>query len=184
MALTPSTMIGLGTPLPAFSLPDLEGGTVSASDFASSKGLLVAFLCPHCPYVRHIRSEFARVASGLQRRGIAVVGINSNDAASVPEDGPDGMRQEVREAGYTFPYLFDESQSVAKAFQAACTPDLFLFDASHKLVYRGQFDESRPNSPVPVTGQALSAAAEALLAGRAVPGDQRPSVGCNIKWKK
>ena len=184
MALTPSTMIGLGTPLPAFSLPDLEGRIVSASDFASTKGLLVAFLCPHCPYVRHIRSAFARVAGDLQRRGIAVVGINSNDVASVPEDGPDGMRQEVREAGYTFPYLFDESQSVAKAFQAACTPDLFLFDGKHKLVYRGQFDESRPNSPVPVSGQALSAAADAMLAGVAVPDDQRPSMGCNIKWKK
>jgi peroxiredoxin len=184
MALTPSTMVGLGTPLPAFSLPDLDGWTVSGSDFAASKGLLVAFLCPHCPYVRHIRSEFARVAADLQRRGIAVVGINSNDVASVPEDGPDGMRQEVREAGYTFPYLFDESQAVAKAFQAACTPDLFLFDGRQKLVYRGQFDDSRPNSPVPVTGKELKAAAEALLAGREAPADQRPSMGCNIKWAK
>ena len=113
-----------------------------------------------------------------------MVGINSNDVASVPEDGPDGMRQEVREAGYTFPYLFDESQAVAKAFQAACTPDLFLFDSRQRLVYRGQFDESRPNSPVPVTGQALTAAADAMLAGRALPQDQRPSMGCNIKWKK
>jgi peroxiredoxin len=184
MALTPSMMVGLGTPLPAFSLPDLEGRSVSSSDFVASKGLLVAFLCPHCPYVRHIRSGFARVAGDLQRRGIAVVGINSNDVATVPEDGPDGMRQEVREAGYTFPYLFDESQAVAKAFQAACTPDLFLFDHRQKLVYRGQFDESRPNSPVPVTGAALSAAADAMLAGRVVPDDQRPSMGCNIKWKK
>jgi peroxiredoxin len=184
MSLTPSTMIGLGTPLPAFSLPDLNGKIVASADFASSRGLLVAFLCPHCPYVRHIRTEFARVAKDLQGRGIAVVGINSNDVASVPEDGPDGMRQEVREAGYTFPYLFDESQAVAKAFHAACTPDLFLYDSRQRLMYRGQFDDSRPNSPVPVTGATLQAAAEALLAGREIPADQRPSMGCNIKWKR
>jgi peroxiredoxin len=183
LALTPSTMIGLGTALPPFSLPDLNGKTVSSRDFATSKGLLVAFICPHCPYVRHIRSEFARVAQDLQRRGVAVVGINSNDVATVPEDGPEGMRQEVREAGYTFPYLFDESQAVAKAFQAACTPDLFLYDDRQKLVYRGQFDESRPNGPVPVTGRELKAAVEAMLAGREIPADQHPSMGCNIKWK-
>ncbi len=177
-------MIGLGTALPSFSLADLHGKIVSSTDFASSKGLLVAFICPHCPYVRHIRSEFARLARDLQGRGIAVVAINSNDVAAVPEDGPDGMRQEEREAGYTFPYLLDQSQAVAKAFQAACTPDLFLYDGSQRLVYRGQFDESRPNSPVPVTGAALKAAADALLAGREIPEDQRPSMGCNIKWRK
>lgn len=182
--MTPSTMIGLGTPLPLFSLADLDGKIVTSSDFATAKGLLVAFICPHCPYVRHIRAEFARVARELQHRGVAVVGINSNDVTAVPEDGPDGMRQEVREAGYTFPYLFDQSQAVAKAFQAACTPDLFLFDSRQKLVYRGQFDGSRPNSPVPVTGAELKAAVDALLAGREVPGEQRPSVGCNIKWRK
>ena len=182
MALTPSTMIGLGTALPPFSLRDVNGKTVSSGDFASSKGVLVAFLCPHCPYVRHIRSAFARVADDLQQRGIAVVGINSN-VASVPEDGLDGMQQEIREAGYRFPYLLDESQAVAKAFQAACTPDLFLYDSRQTLVYRGQFDGSRPNSPEPVTGAALKAAADALLAGRAIPDDQRPSMGCNIKWK-
>jgi peroxiredoxin len=176
-------MIGLGTTLPSFSLADLNGKTVASTDFATAKGLLVAFLCPHCPYVRHIRLEFGRVAGDLQRRGIAVVGINSNDVTASPEDGPDGMRQEVREAGYTFPYLIDASQQVAKAFHAACTPDLFLYDSRQKLVYRGQFDASRPNNPVPVTGAELNAAAEALLAGREVPADQRPSVGCNIKWK-
>ena len=177
-------MLGLGTALPSFSLPNVNGKTLSSKDFASSRGLLVAFLCPHCPYVRHIRSEFARVAADLERRGIAVVGINSNDVGSVPEDGPDGMRQEIRDAGYTFPYLFDESQEVARAFHAACTPDLFLFDGRQKLVYRGQFDGSRPNSPEPVTGAALKAAADALLAGREIPEDQRPSVGCNIKWRR
>jgi peroxiredoxin len=183
MSLTPSTMIGLGTAMPSFSLPDVNGATVASGDFASSRGVLVAFLCPHCPYVRHIRSEFARVADDLQRRGIAVVGVNSN-VASVAEDGPDGMREEIREAGYRFPYLLDESQAVAKAFQAACTPDLFLYDSEQKLVYRGQFDGSRPNSPVPVTGAELKAAADALLAGRSIPADQRPSVGCNIKWQR
>ena len=183
MALTPSTMIGLGTPLPAFTLPDLNGKIVSSGDFAASQGLLVAFLCPHCPYVRHIRTEFARVARDLQQRGVSVVGINSNDVAAVPEDGPDGMRQEVRDAGYTFPYLSDESQAVAKAFHAACTPDLFLYDSRQTLVYRGQFDASRPNSPVPVTGAELKAAVDAMLAGREVPADQRPSTGCNIKWR-
>jgi peroxiredoxin len=177
-------MIGLGTPLPSFSLRDLNGSTVASTDFAASKGVLVAFICPHCPYVRHIRSELARVAQDLQRRGVAVVGINSNDIATVPEDGPEGMRQEVREAGYTFPYLFDESQAVAKAFQAACTPDLFLYDNRQTLVYRGQFDESRPNSPIPVTGKELKAAVDAMLAGREMPADQRPSLGCNIKWKR
>jgi peroxiredoxin len=184
MAATPSTMVGLGTALPSFSLPDLNGRTVSSSDFAGAKGLLVAFLCPHCPYVRHIRAELARAADDFQRRGVAVVGINANDVASVPEDGPDGMRQEAREAGYTFPYLFDESQSVARAFNAACTPDLFLYDARQTLVYRGQFDASRPNSQVPVTGAELRAAVDALLAGRALPADQRPSMGCSIKWKR
>jgi peroxiredoxin len=177
-------MVRLGTTLPTFSLPDCDGRIVSSSDFAAAKGVLVAFICPHCPYVRHIRTEFARAAEDFQRRGVAVVGINSNDVASVPEDGPDGMRQEAREAGYRFPYLFDESQAVAKAFDAACTPDLFLYDARQQLVYRGQFDASRPNSPVPVTGAELRAAVDALLAGREIPADQRPSVGCNIKWRR
>ena len=185
MALTPSTMIGLGTALPSFSPSRRERRDGVVERFRHIQGpagrVPVSALSVH---VRHIRSEFARVAGDLQRRGIAVVGINSNDVLSVPEDGPDGMRQEIREAGYTFPYLFDESQAVAKAFQAACTPDLFLFDNRQTLVYRGQFDESRPNSPVPVTGRELKAAADALLAGREVPADQRPSMGCNIKWRK
>ncbi len=184
MSLTPSAMIELGTALPAFRLTDLDGKVVSSGDFAGSSGLLVAFICPHCPYVRPIRAGFATAAAEFQRRGLAVVGINSNDVATVPEDGPDGMRQEVREAGYTFPYLFDETQEVAKAFGAACTPDLFLFDGQQRLVYRGQFDASRPKNGVPVTGADLRLAVDALLAGRALPATQQPSIGCNIKWRR
>ena len=184
MAETSSTMSELGTTLPSFRLPDINGRTVTSDDFASSQGVLVAFLCPHCPYVRHIRAEFARFARDVQQRGVAVVAINSNDVAAFPDDSPEGMAQEAREVGYTFPYLFDETQAVAKAFRAACTPDLFLFDAARRLVYRGQFDDSRPKSQTPVTGKDLRAAVDALLAGGAVPADQRPSIGCNIKWKK
>ena len=183
MAETPSTMLELGTTLPSFRLQGINGKTVTSDDFARSRGLLVAFLCPHCPFVRHIRSQFSRLAQDFQQRGGAVVAINSNDVAAVPEDGPDGMTQEVREVGYTFPYLFDETQAVAKAFRAACTPDLFLFDGAQRLVYRGQFDDSRPKNQVPVTGKDLKAALDALLGGSAVPAEQRPSVGCNIKWK-
>ena len=145
--------------------------------------LLIAFICHHCPFVRHIRHEFARVCREYQERGLAVIAINSNDVSEFPEDGPDGMRQEAHDAGYTFPYLFDETQDVAKAFRAACTPDLFLFDAARTLVYRGQFDDSRPRNTVPVTGQDLRAACDALLEGRALPPTQKPSIGCNIKWK-
>jgi peroxiredoxin len=184
MAATPSTMLELGTPLPGFRLPDLNKQIVSHTDFPDAKGLLVAFICRHCPYVRHIRSDFARLAEECQARGLAVVAINSNDVAAYPEDGPDGMRQEAAEAGYTFPYLFDESQEVAKSFRAACTPDFFLFDAQRLLVYRGQFDASRPNSGVPITGADLRAAVDGLLTGGQVPELQQPSMGCNIKWKK
>ncbi len=176
-------MLELGTTLPAFRLQDTTGKTVRSDDFARSQGLLVAFWCAHCPYVRHIRTEFARLAQDFQQRGLAVVVINSNDVATVPEDGPDGMTQEAREVGYTFPYLFDETQAVAKAFRAACTPDLFLFDGAQRLVYRGQFDGSRPKSQIPVTGKDLRAAVDALLSGSTVPPEQRPSMGCNIKWR-
>lgn len=183
MAATPSTMLELGTSLPAFRLRDMNGKTVSSGDFVGSKGLLVAFICQHCPYVRHVRSEFSRAAKDFQQRGLAVVAINSNDVAAVPEDGPEGMKQEAGEAGYTFPYLYDENQDVAKAFRAACTPDFFLFDARQRLVYRGQFDDSRPNNQIPVRGKDVKAAVEAMLAGKTVSADQRPSIGCNIKWK-
>jgi peroxiredoxin len=177
-------MLELGTALPPFSLRDLHGNAVTSDDFAGSEGVLVAFICPHCPFVRHVRQEFARLARDFQSRGVAVVAINANDVTAFPDDSPDGMRKEADEVGYTFPYLFDETQEVAKAFRAACTPDFFLFDARQRLVYRGQFDDSRPKSEVPVTGKDLKGAVDALLARKPVSADQRPSVGCNIKWQK
>jgi peroxiredoxin len=182
MPETPSTMLDLGTPLPAFSLPDFNGRVVSDADFKGSKALLVAFICKHCPFVKHIRQEFARFAREYEPKGLKVVAIASNDTTEFPEDGPEGMKQEAAEAGYVFPYLFDEKQQVARAFRAACTPDLFLFDANRRLVYRGQFDGSRPKNDVPVTGADLRAAADAVLAGKPAPETQRPSMGCNIKW--
>ena len=156
---------------------------VSSDQFRTAPGLLVAFLCHHCPYVRHMRQEFAAFAKEYRDRGLAIVGISSNDTQAHPEDGPVGMKEEAAAAGYTFPYLFDETQSVAKAFRAACTPDLFLFDRDGRLAYRGQFDGSRPGNGQPVTGADLRAAAEAVLAGDPVPADQKASIGCNIKWK-
>ena len=182
MAETPSTMVDLGTPLPSFSLPDFNGRIVSDGDVAGSKALLVAFICKHCPFVKHIRQEFARFAREYEPKGLKVVAIAANDTKEFPEDGPEGMKQEAAEAGYTFPYLFDERQQVARAFRAACTPDLFLFDANRRLAYRGQFDGSRPKNDVPVTGADLRAAADAVLAGKPAPANQKPSVGCNIKW--
>ena len=176
-------MLALGTSLPSFQLADLDGRLVSPDDVRDAPALLVAFICRHCPFVRHIRSEFARFAREYQARGLAVIAINSNDVDEYPEDGPDGMRQEARDAGYTFPYLFDESQEIAKSFRAACTPDLFLFDTARTLVYRGQFDDSRPRNTVPVTGYDLRAACDALLDGRPLLAVQTPSIGCNIKWK-
>jgi peroxiredoxin len=184
MAATPSTMLDLGTTIPAFRLRDINGKAVTSIDFGGSRGLLVAFICPHCPYVRHVRREFAKLARDVQQRGISVIAINSNDADAFPDDSPEGMRQEANEVGYTFPYLVDDMQEVAKAFRAACTPDFFLFDNQRRLVYRGQFDDSRPNRQVPVTGKDLKAAIEALLAGEPVSPEQRPSIGCNIKWLK
>jgi thiol-disulfide isomerase/thioredoxin len=181
--VTASTMLPLGTMLPDFRLPDLDDRTISAADVSGGAALLVAFICPHCPFVKHIRQEFARFANDYARRGLSVVAINSNDVAAFPQDGTEGMRDEARTVGYTFPYLLDERQDVAKAFHAACTPDLFLFDAAGTLVYRGQFDDSRPGNGIPVTGADLRAAADAVLDRKPVPAAQKPSVGCNIKWK-
>jgi peroxiredoxin len=183
MVKTPSTMLALGTPAPSFQLPDTNNRIVTLEDFATAPGLLVIFLCNHCPFVKHIRSELARFSREVGKKGLAVVGINSNDVETHPEDSPGRMAEEVREAGYTFPYLFDETQKVAKAYRAACTPDFFLFDAERRLVYRGQFDDSRPGNGVPVTGMDLRAASDALLAGRPLGEEQKPSLGCNIKWK-
>lgn len=184
MARTPSQMIDLGTEAPDFSLPDVVSGkTISLDDFPDAKGFMIAFICNHCPFVQLIRHEFARYGREYTDKGIAVIAINSNDIHAHPEDGPDAMRDDARRFGYAFPYCLDEDQSVAKTYQAACTPDLYLFDADRKLVYRGQFDGARPGNDVPVTGADLRAATDALLAGRAIPEDQKASLGCNIKWK-
>lgn len=187
MALTPSTMLPLGTKAPDFSLPSVasakEGRKVSLADFKNSKGLLVVFMCNHCPYVQHVKKGLSAFAREFIPKGLGMAGINSNDVKNYPEDSPEQMAKDAKEFGYSFPYLFDEAQVVAKAYQAACTPDFFLFDKNLKLVYRGQFDDSRPGNNKPVTGRDLRAAVEALLDGRPVPSDQKPSMGCNIKWK-
>jgi peroxiredoxin len=183
MAATPSTMLPLGTRAPDFTLPDTRGERVSLSEFAAAPALLVVFMCNHCPFVKHIRQELARMAREYQAKGVAVVGINANDVQQYPDDSPERMRAEAAEAGYTFPYLYDETQQVAKSYRAACTPDFFLFDEDRKLVYRGQMDDSRPGNARPVTGADLRAAMDAVLAGRPVSQDQKSSVGCNIKWK-
>jgi peroxiredoxin len=183
MVETASTMLTLGTTAPPFALPDLDGKTVTLDDFADAKALLVVFMCNHCPYVKHVAAGLAQLAKEYQARGVAVVGINSNDVESYPDDAPAKMAEEAKVRGYTFPYLYDATQEVAKAYRAACTPDFYLFDQDRKLVYRGQMDGSRPGSDVPVTGEDLRAALDAVLAGRTVPAEQKPSLGCNIKWK-
>jgi peroxiredoxin len=175
-------MLTLGTVAPDFLLPGAGGKLVSLDDFKGGPGLLVIFMCNHCPYVKHVREGLAAMARDFQDRDIAVVGINANDVESYPDDSPLRMAEEAEQYGYTFPYLFDETQDVAKAYRAACTPEFYLFDADHRLVYRGQMDDSRPGNDLPVTGSDLRAAVDALLAGEPIPQDQKPSVGCNIKW--
>jgi peroxiredoxin len=177
-------MLALGTSAPDFRLPDFDGRIHSLADLSGSPALLVVFICSHCPFVKHVREEFARFAREYQPRGLAVAAVNSNDVVAYPQDGPDAMREEARVLGYTFPYLLDASQAVARAYRAACTPDFFLFDAGRHLVYRGQFDDSRPGNDRPVTGADLRAAVDAVLAGKRPAPDQRPSLGCNIKWKR
>ena len=177
-------MLELGTPAPDFHLPDsVSGRTVSLSDFRDALALVVVFMCNHCPYVKHIRDQLAVFAGDIQARGVSVVGISANDVSTHPQDGPGPMSDEAREAGYTFPYLYDETQDVAKAYRAACTPDFYLFDQNRRLVFRGQFDDSRPGNDVPVTGKDLRAAVDAVLEGRTVAPDQKASMGCNIKWR-
>ncbi len=183
MTLTPSNMIGLGSKAPDFQLPDTDGNLISLADFGSHKGLLVIFMCNHCPYVKHIRHALADFAHRNSASGIGIIGINSNDAATHPADSPEKMREEVQAVGYCFPYLYDKSQEVAKKFQAACTPDFFLYDESDRLVYRGQFDESRPGNSIEITGKDLQSAVDSLLNGHPPLKNQIPSVGCNIKWK-
>lgn len=182
MVRTASTMLPLGTAAPDFSLMNVDGRIVGRDDFQDAPALLVIFMCNHCPYVIHIAPELAHFAHEYQERGVAIVGINANDATSHPQDSPERMIHEVEERGYTFPYLYDETQEVARAYRAACTPDFFLFDRERRLVYRGQFDSSRPNSEIPVTGVDLRAALDAVLRGESPAEPQRPSLGCNIKW--
>jgi peroxiredoxin/DNA-binding IscR family transcriptional regulator len=181
MAATESTMLPLGTPAPDFTLPAVDGGEVAKGDL-SGRPLLVIFMCRHCPFVQWVRTELARLGRDYGER-VAIVGISANDADNYPDDRPDSLAEMVTEWGLTFPVLYDESQAVAKAYHAACTPDFFLFDAGHRLVYRGQLDDSRPSSATPVTGRDLRAALDAVLAGQDVAADQKPSLGCNIKWK-
>ena len=183
MVAVSSTMLELGTRAPHFALPDTDGRTVSLDGLRNAPALLVMFICNHCPYVRHLRTAFAQLGREYQARGVAIVGIMSNDVERYPDDHPDRMREERADAGWTFPYLYDATQEVAHAYRAACTPDFFLFDGDQRLVYRGQFDDSRPRNDLPVTGRDLRDALDAVLEGRPVPADQTPSIGCNIKWK-
>ena len=183
MALTPSTMLPLGTSAPNFQLPDTNGKTVSLADFKDKAALVVIFMCNHCPYVVHLRSGLAQFARDYAAKSVGIVGISANDAKNYPQDGPAKMKDEAKAAGYIFPYLYDETQAVAKNYHAACTPDIFLFDRGRRLVYRGQFDASRPGNGLPVTGKDLRASLDATLAGQPTSTLQVASIGCNIKWK-
>jgi peroxiredoxin len=176
-------MLSLGTEAPDFSLVNVDGKIVSLQDFDNASALLVVFMCNHCPFVKHLANALAQFANEYMPKGLAIVGISSNDVATHPADSPEQMVREAEERGYQFPYLYDETQEVAKAYRAACTPDFFLFDGDRRLVYRGQFDDSRPDSGIPITGRDLRAAADAVLAGKEPSPDQWPSIGCNIKWK-
>lgn len=184
MALTASTMLSLGTPAPDFHLPDVVSGqTISLSSFADKKALLVMFICQHCPFVKHVKKELAQLGKDYINNGLAIVAISTNDAKNYPDDAPESLKAMAIELDFNFPFCYDESQETAKAYTAACTPDFFLFDAKHQLVYRGQLDESRPSNGKPVTGVDLRAAVDAVLADKPVAGEQKPSIGCNIKWK-
>lgn len=184
MALTPSTMLALGRKAADFSMPDVVSGkTISLSDFAGKKGLLVMFICRHCPYVQHVQAEMARLGKDYAGLSLGIVAVSSNDAGNYPEDAPAKLKEMAQELGFNFPFCADETQETAKAYQAACTPDFFLFDEERRLAYRGQLDASRPGNGRPVNGRDLRAAIDAVLAGRPVAPDQKPSVGCSIKWK-
>jgi peroxiredoxin len=184
MALTESTMLELGTIAPDFALTDaVTSKTVRRDDFRGKEALLVLFICAHCPYVKHIEKSLGQLGADYAGKPLAIVAISSNDVNTHPADSPAGMKQQAKDNGFVFPYLYDESQAVAHAYKAACTPDPYLFDADFKLVYRGQYDDSRPGNGVPVTGKDLRAAIDAVLAGKPAPTEQKPSIGCNIKWK-
>ena len=184
MARTLSNMLPLGTIAPGFNLPDtISGDMMNLNDLKSDKATVIMFLCNHCPYVLHVNEELVRLIKKYQEKGVSFVGISSNDVINYPQDGPDKMKTHAAEVGYTFPYLYDESQDIAKAYDAACTPDFYVFDKNMELVYRGQMDDSRPGSGIPVTGEDLRDALDAVLSGRPAPTIQKPSMGCNIKWK-
>ncbi len=184
MAVVSSTMLPLGTPAPGFALPDVVSGKpISLATFAGKKALLVMFLSRHCPYVQHVKDELARVGRDYASKGVGTVAISVNDIADYPDDAPERLADMARECGFSFPFCYDESQESAKAYAAACTPDFYVFDAARKLVYRGQLDDGRPGNRKPLTGRDLRAALDAVLAGRPVPPDQKPSMGCSIKWK-
>ena len=184
MAKTESTMLPLGTPAPDFRLPDTASGKqLSFDDIAGDKGTLIIFICNHCPFVKHVLDELVRLGHDYPGRGIGIAAISSNDITGYPQDRPERMAELAREKGFAFPYLYDESQNTARAYDAACTPDFFVFDADRKLVYRGQLDDSRPGNNIPVTGKDLRAALDALIEGKPVSKNQKPSIGCNIKWK-
>ncbi|MEM6805835.1 MAG: thioredoxin family protein [Bacteroidota bacterium] len=184
MARTPSNMLALGTQAPGFQLADTVSGKImSLSEFASDKATLIMFICNHCPFVIHVHPQLTGIAKDYQEKGLSVIAISSNDVVNYPQDGPDKMKLLAEKLAFSFPYLYDENQEVDKAYQAACTPDFYLFDGDQKLVYRGQLDGSRPGNQVPLTGEDLRAAIEAVLSGEAVNSDQKPSLGCNIKWK-
>ncbi len=184
MALTESTMLGLGTPAPDFQLPDVVSGkTIKLDDFAGKKALLVMFICRHCPYVQHVQHELARLGKDYAGKSLAIVAISSNYVPDNPEDAPDLLKEMAKQLGFTFPFCYDEAQQVARTYTAACTPDFFLFDSNQHLVYRGQLDGSRPGSPIPVTGGDLRAAIDATLSDKPVNANQKPSFGCNVKWK-
>ncbi|MBV9406096.1 MAG: thioredoxin family protein [Acidobacteriaceae bacterium] len=185
MARTESSMRSLGTPAPAFQLPDVVGGeTIGLEAFKDKKALLVMFICRHCPFVKHVQQELSRIGKDYSGRPIGIVAISSNDAEAYPDDAPGSLREMATELGFTFPFCYDETQDVAREYDAACTPDFFLFDAARRLVYRGQLDDSRPGNQIPVTGRDLRTAIDAVLDGRAVDPNQKPSIGCNIKWRQ
>jgi len=184
MALTPSTMLPLGTKAPNFQLSDVVSGkTISLDTFAGKQALLVMFICRHCPFVKHVQSELAKIGKDYADSDVGIVAISANDAENYPSDAPDKLKEMSAELGFTFPLCYDETQETAKAYTAACTPDFFLFDANHQLVYRGQLDDSRPSNNKPVTGKDLRSALDAVLASQPVNSEQKPSIGCNIKWK-
>jgi peroxiredoxin len=184
MVKTASTMLPLGTIAPDFRLPNIDGKLVGLNDLATGKGLVVMFICNHCPFVKHVAPELVRLTKGYESRGIRFVAISSNDVAAYPDDAPEMMKQEAAQQGYTFPYLFDATQEVAQAYCAACTPDFFVFDGNNRLVYRGQLDDSRPGNGKPLDGADMRRALDQILSGAEVPAEQRPSIGCNIKWKR